>query len=54
MKEELKEEELLKRDVNFILSLTPFVPYLGFLSSGITVGKHISNHMYNKAETKTM
>ena len=24
--------------------------YLGFLNGGITVGKHVSNHMLNKTE----
>lgn len=43
MKDELKKDEVLRRDVtNLVSSLTPYVPYLDFLSGGITVGKHWS------------
>ena len=48
---ELNKDELLRGDViDLVLSLTPYIPYLGFLSGGITVGKHISAHMMNKTE----
>ena len=53
IEDELKEDKLLKRDVeNLISSITPYLPYLGLVSSGITVGKHVSNHMYNKSSTQ--
>ena len=48
---ELKKGELLRRDVvNLVGSLTPYIPSLRLLSGGITVGKHVSNHMMNKTE----
>ena len=51
MEDELKKDELLRRDVdNLVSSLTPYIPYLGFVSGGITVGKHISSHMLNKTD----
>ena len=54
MEEEWKNGKLLRRDVpNLVSSITPYLPYLGFLSGGITVGKHVSNHMYSKATTQT-
>ena len=37
-----KKDKHLRRDVeNLVSSITPYLPYLGFLSGGITVGKHI-------------
>ena len=51
MEDELKKDELLRRDVNnLVSSLTPYIPYLGFVIGGITVGKRISSHMLNKTD----
>ena len=51
LEDELKKDNLLRRDVsNLVSSLTPYIPHLGFLSGGITVGKHISSHMINKTK----
>ena len=51
MEDELKSDDLLRRDVTNIVSLfTPYIPYLGILSGSITVGKHVSSHMMNKIE----
>ena len=51
--DDLKKDELLRGDVNnLVSSLTPYIPYLGFVSWGITVGKHVSNHILNKTETQ--
>ena len=42
LEKELLKDKLLRRDVKFLLEkVTPFLPYLGILSGGITVGKHI-------------
>ena len=41
-------QDKLRRDVEGISSIIPFLPYIGLLSDGITVGKHVSKHMYNK------
>ena len=52
MEDDLKKDELLRRDVNNLMSsLNPCIPYLGLLSSGITVGKHVCSHMYNKVSS---
>ena len=36
------KDKLLKRDVKSVVEkLSPYLPYLGILSGGVTVGKHI-------------
>ena len=41
MEEELKKDDLLRKDVtNQVSLITLYLPYLRFLSGGITVGKH--------------
>ena len=45
MEDKLKKDELLRRYVtNIVASLTPCTIF-GTFSGGITVGKHVSNHM---------
>ena len=53
MEDDLKKDKLLRRYVNNLMSsLNPCIPYLGLLSSGgITVGKYVSSHMYNKVSS---
>ena len=47
---ELKKDELLKRDVySLVESVFPYLPMIGFLSGGVTVGRHICN---DKSKTK--
>ena len=42
---ELRTDKLLRRDVKSIVErFTPFLPFLGILSGGITVGKHVFKH----------
>ena len=42
---ELKKDELLKRDVyGLVESLTPYIPFLGILSGGVTTAKHVYSH----------
>jgi hypothetical protein len=42
MKKELEENNLLRKDIkNLISYVTPYVPLIGILSGGITVGKHV-------------
>ena len=48
MDDELSKNKLLRRNVENISSLTPFLPYISLLSGSITVGKHVSKLMYNK------
>ena len=42
---DLNKDELLKRDVHSLVErITPFIPFLGFLSGGITTAKHVYGH----------
>ena len=42
LEKELVKDKLLKRDVKSVVEkLSPYLPYLGILSGGITVGKHV-------------
>ena len=48
---DLKKDELLKRDVHSLVErITPFIPFLGFLSGGITTAKHVYGHKSNQQE----
>ena len=39
---ELRADKLLRRDVKSIVErFTPFLPFLGIISGGVTVGKHV-------------
>ena len=56
LEKELSKDELLKKDVqNLIEKIAPFIPFIGLLSGGITVGKHVVNKKYkNEEETEVM
>lgn len=42
MEEDLTKDKQLKRDVeNIISSITPYLPHIGLLSGGVTIGKHV-------------
>ena len=42
LEKELTNDKLLKKDVKSVVErLTPFLRYLGILSGGITVGRHV-------------
>ena len=42
LEEDLAKNELLKNDVKKIVGyITPFVPFMGIISGGITVGGHV-------------
>ena len=50
---ELKKDELLKRDVySLVEKISPFIPFLGFLSGGITTAKHAYDRK-NKQQDET-
>ena len=52
---ELKNDKLLIRDVKKIVErFMPFLPFLGIISGGVTVGKHVIKHKssYNNTESK--
>ena len=42
LEKKLVNDKLLKRDVKSVVEkLCPYLPYLGILSGGVTVGKHV-------------
>ena len=48
---ELKKDELLKRDVHSLVErITRFIPFLGFLSGGITTARHVYGHKTNQQD----
>ena len=52
--EELKADKLLRRDVKSIVErFTPFLPFLGIISGGVTVGKHVIKHKGAGNETES-
>ena len=53
LEKELSKDKLLRRDVKFLVEkVTPWLPYLGILSGGITVGKHVMKKKYQGKEEK--
>ena len=43
--DELRKDDLLKNDVrNAVEKISPYIPFLGFLSGGITTAKHFYEH----------
>ena len=51
LSKELQRDELLKRDVySLVEKITPFIPFLGILSGGITTAKHVYDHKSKKQE----
>ena len=49
LEKDLVKDKLLKRDVKNILEkITPYLPFLGLLSGGITVGKHVVRKKYSE------
>ena len=42
---DLKKDELLKGDVyRLVEKISPFIPFLGFVSGGVTTAKHVYEH----------
>ena len=42
---DLKMDELLKKDVHSLVErITPYIPFLGFLSGGITTARQVYGH----------
>ena len=42
---ELKEDKLLQGNIKSAVSfLTPFIPFIGLVSGGATLGKHVMKH----------
>ena len=48
---DLAKKELFKRDVKRIIGyLTPYVPMVGLISGGVTVGAHVADKKLNSKE----
>ena len=42
LEKELIKDKLFKRDAKYVIEkLSPYLPYIGILSGGITEGKHV-------------
>ena len=53
LEKELSKDKLLRRDVKFLVEkVTPYLPCLGLVSGGITVGKHVVKKKYHGKEEK--
>ena len=51
LEDDLAKNELFKRDVKRIIGyLTPYVPMVGLVSGGITVGAHVADKKLNPKE----
>ena len=51
LEDDLSKNELFKRDVKRIIGyLTPYVPLVGLVSGGITVGAHVADKKLNPEE----
>ena len=55
LEDDLAKNELFKRNVRRIIGyLTPYVPMVGLICGGITVGAHVAGKKFNpKEEEKT-
>ena len=52
LEDDLAKNELFKRDVKRIIGyLTPYVPMVGLVSGGITVGAHVADKKLNSEKT---
>ena len=53
MEDKPSKDKLLKTDIESIISsITPYLPYIGLPSGGVTVSKHVSKHMYKEISDK--
>ena len=53
LEKDLVKDKLLRRDVKLLVEkVTPFLPYLGIVSGGITIGKHVVKKRYKEEEKK--
>ena len=54
LEKELAKDKLLKRDLKSVLErFSPYLPYLGIFSGGITVGKHVIKKRADKQKSQT-
>ena len=49
---ELREDKLLKRDIKKVIGfISPFIPFIGVITGGATLGKHVMQHQRNGEAT---
>ena len=54
LEKDLSKDKLLKRDLKSVLEkFSPYLPYLGIFSGGITVGKHVIKKRADKPKSPT-
>ena len=45
---ELREDKLLQRDIKKVVEfISPFIPFIGVITGGATLGKHVMQHQRN-------
>ena len=45
---ELREDKLLQRDIKKVVGfISPFIPFIGVITGGATLGKHVMQHQRN-------
>ena len=51
LEKDLSKNELFKRDVKKIIGyLTPYIPMVGLISGGVTIGAHVADKKLNDPE----
>ena len=54
LSDELQKDDLLKNDViKVVEKISPYIPFLGFLSGGITTAKHVYEYKTKNTEQQT-
>ena len=54
LEKELQNDKSLRRDVKKLVErFTPFLPFLGIISGGVTVGENVIKHRSSDNETKS-
>ena len=49
---ELKEDKLLQRDIKKVVGfISPFIPFIGVITGGATLGKHVMQHQRDSEAT---
>ena len=52
LSEELRKDILLQKNIKSAVSfITPFIPFIGLISGGATLGKHVLKHRNNTSTT---
>ena len=50
---ELREDKLLQRDIKKVVGfIAPFIPFIGVITGGVTLGKHVMQHQRECGEAQ--